>query len=164
MNTRKVLVVLELPEGQLRSCYLDDLGLTPQRGARLNVEGRLYEVTSTIDSIAVGPDGKPVTTDKLLLDLLTALSGGDQMTAVAAAAGMRHIGSQDDSGTTKSPGGLILSASSSLAATGDHLVYVQLQHAAYLSSAARARQLARVALEGADRLGATDAKPGGQDE
>lgn len=155
MNSRKVMVVLELPEGQLLSCRLEDLGVSPQRGSCYTYQGRLYEVERVIEPVDVRrPDGSRKTSDEQLLELLSALTGDDQQLVVMRATTMRNIGSEDDSDTVKTDGGIIVSSASTLAAHGDQLVYLQLHLVRVVSNPALMfRQLAAQATGGKDEKG-----------
>jgi hypothetical protein len=145
----KTLVIMDVPEGPLLCCQLEDLTLKPERGASYVYEGCLFDVERAIEVIGIYKRGSKKSTDEQLIDLLKMLSGGQQ--SVVRVANMRNIGMPDSSETA---GGIILATSLSFTAGADRLIYLKLRLAFIGAGVEGIRALARQAMDGAQKTAA----------
>ncbi len=90
----KTIVIMDVPEGPLMCCQLEDLTLKPERGSSYVLDGRLFDVERAIEVIGVYKRGSHMSTDEQLLKLLQLLSGRDQ--AMVRLANMRNIGKEEE--------------------------------------------------------------------
>jgi len=137
------LVIMDVPDGPLLCCHLEDLTLKPERGSSYVFDGRLFDVERAIEVIGVYKHGSHLSTDEQLLALLKLL-GGEEETIVRLA-NMRNIGKED--GAAKLSGGIILATSLSFTAGADRLVYLKLRLVRTASPVDGMVQLARRAME-----------------
>jgi len=154
----KTIVIMDVPEGPLLCCQLEDLTLKPERGSSYVFEGRLFDVERAIEVIGVYKPGSHLSTDEQLLSLLKLLCGEGETVRLAH---MRYIGKEDSSKLTMS-GGIILATSLSFTAGADRLVYLKLRQVRTTSAVDGIRQLARQAMEQADTGGARPVDTHGQ--
>jgi hypothetical protein len=145
----KTIVIMDVPEGPLLGCQLEDLTLKPERGSSYVFDGRLFDVERAIEVIGVYQPGSHKSTDEQLLSLLKLLCGEEQ--TMVRLAGMRYIGKQDE---TMLSGGLILATSLSFTHGADRLVFLKLRQIRTSSPVDGMRQLAREAMDQGDKGGA----------
>jgi hypothetical protein len=153
----KTLVIMDVPEGPLLCCQLEDLTLKPERGSSYVLGGRLYDVERAIEVIGVYKRGSHMSTDEQLLALLNLLSGQEQ--SVMRLSNMRNIGKEDPSTLS---GGIILATSMSFTSGADRLVYLKLRQVQTGVPNGGMLQLARQAMEQADTGGKKDTNRDGE--
>ena len=139
----KTVVVMDVPEGPLLFCDLEDLTLKPERGSSYVFNGRLYDVERAIEVLGVYQRASHKSADQQLLSLLNLLTGREQ--AAIRLASMRNIGKEK---TTES-GGIILSAALGFTDGAERLVFLRLRQGRFGSETEGMTQLARQAMEGA---------------
>jgi hypothetical protein len=150
----KTIVVMDVPEGPLLCCQLEDLTLKPERGSSYVLDGRLFDVERAIEVIGVYKHGSHLSTDEQLLGLLKLLSGQEQ--SAVRLASMRNIGKEQ-----QTAGGIILAVSLSFTDGADRLVYLKLRQVNTTTALDGMRQLARDAM---DRGGSTTGAGKGEGE
>jgi hypothetical protein len=138
----KTLVIMDVPEGPLLCCQLEDLTLKPERGSSYVFDGRLFDVERAIEVIGVFKRGSHKSTDEQLLSLLNLLCGQEQ--AMMRVANMRNIGKEDE---TQLSGGIIVATTLSFTSGADRLVYLKLRQVRTSSSTDGMVKLARQVLE-----------------
>jgi hypothetical protein len=137
------LVIMDVPEGPLLFCQLEDLTLKPERGSSYVLDGQLYDVERAVEVIGVYKSGSHLSTDQQLLSLLNLLCGQEQ--APLRVGSMRNIGKP--AGASALSGGLILAKSVSMTAGADRLVFLKLRHVRTTSATDGMVQLARQTLD-----------------
>jgi hypothetical protein len=137
------LVIMDVPEGPLLCCQLEDLTLKPERGSSYVLDGQLYDVERAVEVIGVYKRGSHLSTDEQLLALLNLLCGQEQ--APMRVGSMRNIGKPG--GESALSGGLILAKSVSFTAGADRLVFLKLRHVRTTSATDGMVQLARQTLD-----------------
>lgn len=121
----KTLVLFETPTGLL-SCYLSDMPLPPVEGRKYVFGGKRYEVTEITECLgSKGEDGRTMSANEKLLDLLTAMSG-DGESALALLARVTDIGTANTSGEHTTAGGIV-TVGAMLPHDFDHVAFVRLR-------------------------------------
>ena len=138
----KVVVIIDVPDGPLLYCRLEDLTLTPERGSSYVLNGRLFDVERAIETLNVYSRASRKSTDEQLIALLQMLSGDSN--AMVRLASMRNIGTETDTGIA---GGIILATSLSFTDGADRLLYLKLRAVSLGSHTDGMVQLARQAME-----------------
>lgn len=120
----KTLVIVEIPAAVL-SLPLSDLITVPAEGRFFVFDGKRYQITETTEFLGFrGSDGKEVGANVKLLQLLKAVYDGNEMTAMAVLAKLKHIGSEDKAGPATT-GGIILPSTQSFASDFDSVIFVR---------------------------------------
>jgi len=140
----KTIVIMDVPEGPLLCCQLEDLTLKPERGSSYVYGGRLFDVERAVEVIGVYQRGSHKSTDEQLLSLLNLLCGQDQ--GMGRIANMRNIGKEDEDSLS---GGIIIATSLNFTTGADRLVFLKLRQAQTAGPGAMV-QLAREALSHVD--------------
>ncbi|MBU6455565.1 MAG: hypothetical protein KGS72_27585 [Cyanobacteria bacterium REEB67] len=140
----KVVVIMDVPEGPLLYCRLEDLTLTPERGSSYALNGRLFDVERAVESLNVHSRTSRRSTDEQLIELLQLLTGDPN--AMVRLAHMRNIGAPEETGLA---GGIILATSLSFTAGADRLLYLKLRAVSLTTQTDTMVQLARQAMEAA---------------
>jgi hypothetical protein len=141
----KTIVIMDVPEGPLLCCQLEDLTLKPERGSSYIYGGRLFDVERAVEVIGVYQRGSHKSTDEQLLTLLNLLCGQDH--GMGRIANMRNIGKEEEDNLS---GGIIIATTLNFTTGADRLVFLKLRQVQTASGPGAMVQLAREALSHVD--------------